>query len=94
MTTIRTVDVSARDRIRSHHSDTRAPYREAIAALANDRALELTPADGESLRKLKVNVSRAAKEVGREIKYGETDEGTLVVWPASIRRRTRRVRSA
>jgi len=59
-----------------------APYREAIANLGTDRALELEPDEGETLRKLKLLVRRAAKEVGRAVQYGESDEGTLLVWLA------------
>lgn len=90
MVVIRTVELSARARLRQARPDSRAPYREAIARLAGNRVLELTPDEGESLRKLKLMVSRSAGEVGREIAYGETIEGTLLVWPASIKRRPRR----
>jgi hypothetical protein len=45
--------------------------------------LELEPDAGESLRKLRLNVKRAAKEVGREIEHGESETGTLLVWLAS-----------
>ncbi len=93
MPTIRIVELSARARLRKNRPDDRAPYREAIARLTGERILELTPDVGESLRKLKVTVTRAANEVNREIAYGETIEGTLLVWPASIKRRPRRARA-
>jgi hypothetical protein len=90
MATIRIVDLSARARLRKSHRDSQAAYREAIAKLSGDRVLELTPDAGESLRTLKLNVSRAATAVHRAVQYGVTPEGTLVVWPASIKRRPRR----
>ena len=71
----------------------REPYREAILAIEGDAAVELIPDEGESMRKLKTLTARAAKEVGRAVKYGETQEGTLLVWLADApngRRRRRR----
>jgi hypothetical protein len=93
MATIRSVDVSARARVRKSRPDDRAPYREAITNLTGNRVLELTPDEGESLRKLKTMVTRAANEVERVIAYGETPEGTLLVWPATARRRRRRAQA-
>jgi len=58
----------------------REPYRRAIANLTEDRAIELSPQRGETLRSLKLNLVRAAKEVGRNIAYGETSDGALVAW--------------
>ena len=94
MPTVQTVDSGARAKLRNNRTDDRAPYREVIANLSGDRALELTPGDGETLRKLKMTITRAASDVGRVIRYGETEEGTLLVWladqGASRQRRTRR----
>ncbi len=90
MATIRIVDLGARARLCNGRPDNRAPYREAIAKLSGDHVLELTPDAGESLRQLQLNVSRAATAVHRAVQYGVTPEGTLVVWPASIKRRPRR----
>lgn len=89
MAIIRTVDLGALTRLRTRRADARALYRKRIADLANDRALELIPDAGESLRAVKLMVSRAAKEVGRDVLYGETPEGTLVVWLNSTKQRLR-----
>jgi hypothetical protein len=70
----------------------RAPIREAITKLRGEDAIELTPDADETLRQVKVIASRAAKDVGREIQYGESDEGTLLVWLAEPSRRRRRRR--
>ena len=82
MPRITTVDLEARNRLvkRAPGFDARAPYRQAIANLTADRALELDPDEGETLRKLKLNVARAAKEANRQVAYGESDTGTLLVW--------------
>jgi hypothetical protein len=83
MPRITTVDLAeARNRLRSRAPgyDARAPYREAIANLTDARALELTPDAGESTRRMRLNLSRAAKEVNRQIAYGLNDEGQLIVW--------------
>ena len=92
MPQITTVGLEARNRLvkRTRGYDVRAPYREALANLTDDRALELEPDEGETLRKLKLNVARAAKEANRQVAYGESDSGTLLVWleePKKIRRR-------
>jgi hypothetical protein len=83
MARIATVDLTeARNRLRGRAAgyDARAPYREAIANLTDARALELTPEAGESTRRVRLNLSRAAKEVNRQIAYGLNDEGNLIVW--------------
>jgi hypothetical protein len=51
--------------------------------------LELEPEDGETLRRLKVNVRRAGTELGLNIKYGETTDGTLLVWQDDARQQRR-----
>ena len=92
-----TVDLAeARSRLRGRASgyDARAPYREAIANLSGDHMLELEPDDGETIRKLKLNVNRAAKEVNREVGYAETAEGTLLVWLEEKRKQRRGPRKA
>ena len=96
MPQIRTVDLAeARSRLKSRGAgyDARAPYREAIARLTDATALELAPDKGESTRKLRLNVSRAAKEVNRQVAYGLNDEGNLIVWleVTKPRRRTKTV---
>jgi hypothetical protein len=51
---------------------------------------EVTPLSSESMRKLKFRVSGAAKDVGRGVRYGGTEEGTLLVWLASVARQGKR----
>ena len=69
----------------------RQPYRDAVTSLSDQQLVELAPENGETLRQLRVRVRRAAKDVGREIQYGETTDGTLLVWLAEpVRRRRRR----
>ena len=83
MPRITTVDLAeARNRLRDRTPGyaARAPYREAIANLADNRMLELEPDEGETMRKLKLLVSRAAQEINRQVGYGESDSGTLLVW--------------
>jgi hypothetical protein len=99
MPRITTVDLAeARNRLRGRAPgyDVRAPYREAIANLTDARALELTPDAGESTRRMRLNLSRAAKEVNRQIAYGLNDEGNLIVWleAAKPTRRPRKSKSA
>src|SRR5215211_5636928 len=97
MAQIREVDVSAKQRVkqRTKGYQEREPFRTAVQNLTADRAIELAPESGESLRKLKLNIARAAKEVGRNVAYGETGDGMIVAWldegnTGQKRRRTRR----
>ena len=97
MAQFRKVDVSAKQRVkqRTKGYQEREPFRQAIADLTPDSAIEVTPDSGESLRKLKLNLARAAKEVGRNIAYGETGDNMIVAWldegnTGQKRRRTRR----
>lgn len=91
MPQIRVVGLDARNRVaRCGGSDALVPYRAAIANLEGEGVLEVTPSSGESMRKLKLSVSRAAKQVNRQVKYGETEEGTLIVWLELTARRRRR----
>src|SRR5215217_2677985 len=84
--------VEARNRLKVQATgfDTRAPYREAIANLSGNRMLELDLDDGETMRGLKLNVNRAAKEINRPVAYGESDTGTLLVWLEEARKTRRR----
>jgi len=94
MARITTVDLAeARNRLKHRTAgyDARAPYRGAIANLTDAHALELTPEAGESIRRMRLNLSRAAKEVNRQIAYGVNDEGNLIVWLEEAKR-TRRPR--
>jgi hypothetical protein len=96
ITTIDLADARSRLKVRTAGYDARAPYRQAIANLSDARALELTPETGESIRKMRLNLSRAAKEVNRQIAYGLNDEGNLIVWleAAKPTRRTRKRKAA
>lgn len=58
------------------------PLVSEIQDLAPDGLLVLQPDEGEALRAVKVQVSRAAKAAGRkdELLYGENAAGQLEVW--------------
>ena len=58
----------------------RAVYRDHLAQLSDGMSWEIQPEEDETIRKLKVNVRRAANELSLPIRYGETPEGTLLVW--------------
>src|SRR3954452_12975782 len=58
----------------------RRVYRDMVAQLEAGKHVEVQPDEGESLRKIKVNVRRAGNELGVNVTYGETQEGTLLVW--------------
>src|SRR4051794_4143905 len=92
ISTVDLADARLRLRGRAPGHDARAPYRDAIANLSSGRMPELEPDAGETIRKLKLLVNRAAKEVNRQVAYGETDAGTLVVWLEETKRRIRRHR--
>src|SRR5687768_9203426 len=53
-----------------------------LEELTGDGMLALNPDEGDSMRALKVQVSRAAKAAGRadDILYGENVNGELEVW--------------
>ena len=61
----------------------RQAYRDNLGTLSEGQLLEVVPDQGESLRKLKVNVRRAANELNINVNYGDTTEGTLLVWTES-----------
>jgi hypothetical protein len=97
MAQFRKVDVAAKLRVkqRTKGYQEREPFRQAIADLTLDSAIEVTPDSGESLRKLKLNLARASKEVNRNIGYGETGDHSVLVWldegnTGQKRRRARR----
>jgi hypothetical protein len=101
MAQIRTVDLSAKNRLkqRTKGYQEREPYRQAVLSLTSDSTLEIEPESGETVRKIKLNLARASKEVNRDIKYGETHDGTVVAWLAEVdgaprRRRGRPRKSA
>lgn len=88
-------DARSRLKPRTPASQDRAPLRAAIANLTVDRMLKLEPDAGESMHSVKMIVTRAAKEVDRDVRYGERDSGSLWVWLESgtPRRSPRRRRS-
>jgi hypothetical protein len=97
MAQFREVDISAKQRVkqRTKGYQEREPFRQAVGSLTADKVIEIAPESGESLRKLKLNVARAAKEVTRNVSYGETTDNTIIVWladgdGAQKRRRARR----
>ena len=99
MPTVRVVGPEARARLTrfgvGKGYQQRQPYREAIAGLSGDQMIEVEPEPGETLRQIRVRVARAAKELGQEIRSGETRDGTLLVWLAQPRqRRQRRARGS
>jgi hypothetical protein len=98
MARIRKVDATAKQRLkkRSKSDQERDEYRSAVGQLDKQGMIEVEPDEGETLRKIKLNLSRAAKEIGREIQYGETQENTVLVWLAgeTPKRRGRRPKAA
>ena len=100
MAQIRKVDASARDRLkhRTKGYQEREPYRKAVESLSGNAIIELEPDSGETLRKIKLNLARAAKELKRSISYGETEQNTVLAWLADTnatprRRRARRAKT-
>jgi hypothetical protein len=66
----------------------RQTYRDNLGRLVGEsRLIEIIPDEGESLRKLKVNARRAANEMNVDIAYGDTAQGTLLVWKEQARER-------
>lgn len=65
-------------------------YRENLSKLTEGKFWEVQPEGDETLRKLKVNIKRAANELNINVRYGETHEGTLLVWNEAARERTSR----
>ncbi len=90
------VGLDARSRLVSGGKgyEERAPFREAVAGLSGDAMLEIEPEQGERLQAIRLRLRRAAREAGREIQVGQTQEGTLLVWLAeeAPRKRGRRRR--
>src|SRR5215207_8352316 len=73
------------------------PYIDAINGLEGDTVLEFHPDEGETLRQVRVRIARAAKDLGRILRVGETQEGGLLVWLPETQtplRRPRRSRKA
>ena len=70
------------------------PLVSEIEELAPDGLLVLAPEADESIRALKVQVSRAAGKAGRkgDIQYGEGENGQLEVWLRAKAKQTRESR--
>jgi hypothetical protein len=89
------VGPEARERLvsKSKGYQDRSAYREMLSQVGGGRMMEVRPDEGEGLRKLKVNVRRAANEMKLEdIQYGETEDGALLVWAEQRPRRARQPR--
>ena len=86
------VGPEARERLvkKSKGFQDRQVYRDMLSQVGGGRMMEVRPEDGETLRRLKGNIRRAANEMGLEdIQYGETEDGALLVWSEPRQRRTR-----
>jgi hypothetical protein len=80
------VDSEARGRLArtSKGYQERQVYREHLNQLGDDRLWEIQPDQDNSLRRIKVNVRRAGNELDLPLGYGETTEGTLLVWREEV----------
>jgi hypothetical protein len=65
-------------------------YRDNLGKLGPNDMWEVAPEGDETIRKLKVNIRRAANELSMNVRYGETTDGTLLVWAESPRERSSR----
>ncbi len=91
------VGSEARERLvkKSKGYEQRQVYRDMLGQVGGGKTFELKPEGDETLRRLKGNVRRAANELERQdIRYGETEDGALLVWcdtsqPRSTGRRGR-----
>lgn len=87
------VGLDARSRLHEKTTPWKDEYRSALMQLNESQMLEVSPDEGESMRTLKMRVSSTSREMGREMKYGETEDGKLLVWvhpSTSVSRRKRR----
>ena len=96
MPVFRDVGPEARDRLikTSKGFQQRQVYRDMLSQLGDGKEVEVEPEAEETIRKIKVNVRRAANELGMDIVYGETADGTLLVWRQDSERRRRRRKTA
>ena len=94
MPVFREVGPDARQRLKktSKGYQQRKIFRDNLTTLAEGKFLEVEPEDGESVRKLKVNIRRSANELNMNVDYGDTVDGTLLVWTEPARERGRRGR--
>src|SRR5688500_14386526 len=78
MPRIRQVEPDTRDRlVRSGrgHAQLR-PYLEAIASLKGNQMLEVEPEERETMRLIRLRVTRASRQLGKELTCGTTREGS------------------
>ena len=101
MAQIQRVDTTARQRLknRTKADQERDQYRSAVSQLGRQgmMMIEVEPEEGETLRKIKLNLSRAAKELACTIQYGETRDNTVLAWlvgAAPAKRHGRRPKAA
>jgi hypothetical protein len=94
MPTIRQAGPEARRRLVTRGQAQLGPYLEAIASLSGEQVIEVELDEGETLRLVRTRVTRASKQLGKPIKCGETQEGTLLVWAGEQAPRRRRRRQA
>ena len=95
MPVFKEVGPEARQRLvkgRSKGYQQRQVYRDMLSQLGDGKQYEIQPEAGETIRTIKVNVRRAANELSMDIVYGETADGTLLVWRQDSRRRRRQRR--
>ena len=86
------VGPEARERLvrKSRGYQDRSAYREMLGQVGGGRMMEVRPEGDETPRRLKVNIRRAANEMNLEdIRYGETEDGALLVWAEQRPRRAR-----
>ncbi len=97
---IRQLGSDARDRLvrKGTAAAWRQPYVEAIQGLSGEQVIELELEEGETLRQIRMRLSWASRELGKDIRVGETLDGTLLAWlgqPAGARRRrTKRIQGS
>jgi hypothetical protein len=84
------VGPEARERLvkKSKGYQNRQAYRDMLGQVGGGRTFEIRPEEGDSLRRIKVNVSRTAKELDLQgIRYGATEDGALLVWSDTSQQR-------
>ena len=95
MPTIRPFGPEARARLAIRGRSQLQPYLEAIPSLSGEQTLELEPEQGETLRMIALRAHSAARQLGKPIACGTTQEGSVLLWleeqPTRRRRRRRRV---
>jgi hypothetical protein len=83
-------DAEARLMATSKGFQQRQVYRDNLGKLSEGQVWEVEPESRETLTKLKVNIRRASHESSMNVRYGETREGTLLIWREAPRQREAR----